>query len=65
LIKSEKNKKVEDMSVHCNYSDKQIFQEEAVEEPGDGADGQEEGEPEGHELDALGPNHLTLSLQNY
>ena len=54
------------MSVHCNYSDKQIFQEEAVEEPGDGADGQEEGEPEGHELDALGPDHLTLSLlQNY
>jgi len=44
----------------CAYRDEEIFHEEAVEEPDDGADGEEEGEPEGHELHALGPDHLPL-----
>jgi hypothetical protein len=42
------------------YRDEEIFHEEAVEEPDNGADGEEEGEPEGHELHALGPDHLPL-----
>jgi hypothetical protein len=44
----------------CAYRDEEIFHEEAVEEPDDGADGEEEREPEGHELHALGPDHLPL-----
>jgi len=42
------------------YGDVFVLDEQAVEEPDDGADGEEEGEPEGHELHALGPDHLPL-----
>jgi hypothetical protein len=45
-----------------DYRDEEIFHEEAVEEPDNGADGEEEGEPEGHVLHALGPDHLPLLL---
>lgn len=53
-----------DGNARCAYRDEEIFHEEAVEEPGNGADGEEEGEPEGHELHALGPDHLPLWYQS-
>jgi hypothetical protein len=42
------------------YSNVFVLDEEAVEEPHDGADGEGEGERERHELHAPAPHHLTL-----
>ena len=42
------------------YRDVGVLGEEAVQEPCDGAEGEEEGEGEGHELGTLGPDHNKL-----
>lgn len=41
-----------------DYHDEGVLGEEAVAEPGDGAEGEAEGEADGQELDALGLHHL-------
>ena len=42
------------------YGDVFVLDEQAVEEPDDGADGEGEGEREGHELHAPRAHHLVL-----
>ena len=51
------------ISLFSFYRDVEVVGEEAVEEPGDGAEGEEEGEGEGHELGALRPDHNKLHAQ--
>jgi hypothetical protein len=45
------------------YRDVFVLDEEAVEEPDDGAEGEREGEGEGHVLHALGLDHPPLHVR--
>lgn len=45
------------------YGDVFVLDEQAVEEPDDGAGGEREGEGEGHELHAPRAHHLALQQQ--
>nr|ACN33750.1 unknown [Zea mays] len=47
----------EEEAAHVRERDVGVLGEEAVQEPGDGAEGEEEGEGEGHELGTLRPDH--------
>ena len=45
------------------YGNVFVLDEQAIEEPDDGADGEGEGEREGHELHAPCAHHLTLQIE--
>ena len=50
----------EDEAQHVGSRHEHVLLQRAVREPDHGAEHQEEGERDGHELHALGPDHLPL-----